>query len=172
MHTEQRAFCERVKNLFPDKFINQDVLEIGSQNINGSVRELFTGGKYLGIDLGAGKDVDLVCHGKDYRRDKPFDVIISCETLEHDEFYAETIVNAIRLLKGGGLLVMTMASYGRPEHGTHDSAPFASPHTLNYYGNVCLKDVVHLCEWEQHFFPFAFEYGGMSDLYFYGIKRS
>jgi hypothetical protein len=47
MHTEQRAFCERVKNLFPGKFINQDVLEIGSQNINGSIRELFTGGKYL-----------------------------------------------------------------------------------------------------------------------------
>jgi hypothetical protein len=172
MHTEQRAFCERVKNLFPGKFIDQDVLEIGSQNINGSVRELFTGGKYLGIDLGPGKDVDLVCHGKDYYRDTPFDVIVSCESLEHDEFYAETNVNAIRLLKGGGLLLMTMASYGRPAHGTHNSAPFASPHTLNYYGNVCLKDVVHLCEWEQHFFPFAFEYGGMSDLYFYGIKRS
>src|SRR5215831_11662977 len=71
MHPEQRAFCDRVKNLFPDKFTNQDVLEIGSQNINGSIRELFTGGNYLGIDLGCGKDVDLVCHGRDYYRDTP-----------------------------------------------------------------------------------------------------
>ena len=120
MHTEQRAFCDRVKNLFPGKFINQDVLEIGSQNINGSVRELFTGGKYLGIDLGPGKDVDLVCHGKDYHRDEPFDVIVSCETFEHDQFYAETIVNAVRLLKGGGLLLMTMAKI--PEESAGEPA--------------------------------------------------
>ena len=171
MHTEQREFCVRVKNLFPEKFINQDVLEIGSQNINGSIRELFTGGQYLGIDLGAGQDVDLVCHGKDYYREVPFDVIISCESLEHDAFYAETIINAIRLLKSGGLLLLTMASYGRPEHGTHDSAPFASPHTLNYYKNVCIQDLAIVCEWEKHFFPFVFEYGGMFDLYFYGIRR-
>ena len=171
MHPEQRAFCERVKNLFPQKFIDQDVLEIGSQNINGSIRELFSGGQYLGIDLGEGKDVDLICHGKDFYRESPFDVIVSCETLEHDEFYAETITNSIRLLKNNGLLLLTMASYGRAEHGTHSASPFASPHTLNYYGNVCLQDIVHLCEWEKVFFPFAFEYGGIFDLYFYGIKR-
>ena len=171
MHAEQREFCERVKNRFPEKFINQDVLEIGSQNINGSIRELFRDGKYLGLDLGPGQDVDLVCHGKDYYRDVPFDVIISCESLEHDAFYAETVINAVRLLKSGGLLLLTMASYGRPEHGTNDSAPFASPHTLNYYRNICLQDLANLCEWEKHFFPFAFEYGGMCDLYFYGIKR-
>lgn len=171
MHTEQRFFCERVKMLFPQKFIDQDVLEIGSQNINGSIRELFSGGQYLGIDLGEGKDVDLVCHGKDFYREVPFDVIISCESLEHDMFYAETIVNAIRLLKSGGLLLLTMASHGRAEHGTHNAAPFASPHTLHHYKNICLQDIVNLCEWEKVFFPYSFEYGGAFDLYFYGIKR-
>jgi len=171
MHAEQLAFCERVKNIFPHKFAGQDVLEIGSQNINGSVRELFSGGQYLGIDLGEGKDVDLVCSGKDYKRDIPFDVIISCECLEHDREYAATVKNAIRLLKSGGLLLLTMASHERPEHGTHLSAAFASPHTLNHYKNIYLEDLAPLCAWERVFFPYCFEYGGVFDLYFYGIKR-
>jgi hypothetical protein len=84
-------------------------------------------------------------------------------------FYRETIVNAIRLLKGGGLLLMTMASYGRPEHGIYGSAAFASPHI-----ELLRKCVPEGCrpfgEWEQQF-PLHLSMGECQTL-FYGIKRS
>ena len=62
------------------------VLEVGSLDINGSVRPLFENCNYTGIDLGEGRGVDVVAHVTDYHRldDNEFDVVISTETLEHD----------------------------------------------------------------------------------------
>ena len=42
------------------------ILEIGSYNVNGKVRDLFLGSvKYIGIDLQEGPDVDIVMDGHD-----------------------------------------------------------------------------------------------------------
>jgi 2-polyprenyl-3-methyl-5-hydroxy-6-metoxy-1,4-benzoquinol methylase len=56
-----------------------------------------------------------------------FDVVISCEVMEHNPFWVATLTNMIRLLKPGGLLVMSCATIGRKEHGTARSLPGASP---------------------------------------------
>ena len=65
-HPRQRNFVKRAAEHLPGFFHNASVLEVGSLNINGSVREFFTGGDYLGLDVGAGPDVDLVCEGQRY----------------------------------------------------------------------------------------------------------
>ena len=59
-HPAQMQFVASLKERFPDYFIRKDVLEIGSLNINGSIREFFQQCVYLGVDIGPGKDVDLV----------------------------------------------------------------------------------------------------------------
>ena len=116
-HPAQMLFVQSVKHHFPDYFKDSKVLEIGSLNINGSVRQFFENCEYLGVDLGLGKDVDLVSKGHELSfPDKSFKTVISCECLEHDKDWQKTFQKMYDL--SSGLVVMSCATIGRPEHGT------------------------------------------------------
>ena len=65
-HTNQILYCESVKTKYPQFFKNVKVLDIGSLDINGSNRYLFEDCDYLGIDVGEGRNVDLVCVGHEF----------------------------------------------------------------------------------------------------------
>ena len=114
-HKEQVDYVNRIKSKFPNYFENQKVLGIGTFNVCGSEDEFFKNCDYSGLDLGPGPGVDIVCPAQDYDApDETYDTIISCECFEHNPFYKETIVNAVRLLKKGGLFLFTCATTGRP----------------------------------------------------------
>jgi hypothetical protein len=49
-HFEQLEFLAEVKNIFPDYFEKKKVLEIGSLNINGTVRDFFDNCNFIGLD--------------------------------------------------------------------------------------------------------------------------
>lgn len=154
-------------------FSNCDVLDIGSLDINGNNRYLFKNYKYTGIDIGPGKNVDIVSLGHEYKPGKQFDVVISTECFEHDKYWKETIKNCIELTKSGGMFIFTCASKGRPEHGTSRSLDWASPYSHlqfdDYYMNLTQQDVEPLI---QGFGETYFEYNSKAcDLYFYGIKE-
>jgi SAM-dependent methyltransferase len=145
MHPDQLEFVERVRALFPRHFRGARVLEIGSLDINGSVRALFQGGDYLGVDVAPGPGVDRVCRGEDLDApDASFDTVISCEVMEHNPRWRETFRNMVRLCRPGGLVVMTCATTGRAEHGTTRSIPGNSPLTVGlgqeYYRNLTARD--------------------------------
>ena len=57
-HLEQRRFFEQVKTDYPKFFQSVSVLEVGSLDINGSLRDLFQDCNYLGVDVATGKGVD------------------------------------------------------------------------------------------------------------------
>ena len=40
-HKEQKDFIDRVKSKYPSYFTNTCILEIGSWNVNGTVRDFF-----------------------------------------------------------------------------------------------------------------------------------
>ena len=65
-HYTQRQFVEWVKAAFPDSFKGKRVLEVGSLDINGSVRGYFQDCEYIGLDVGPGPGVDVVCGGQEY----------------------------------------------------------------------------------------------------------
>ncbi|NCA17699.1 MAG: class I SAM-dependent methyltransferase, partial [Betaproteobacteria bacterium] len=134
-HPAQREFCERVRDRFLSKFQDPDavILDCGSLDINGNNRYLFASDDYLGIDVGAGKNVDRVCpiHLFD-APDETYDIIISTECFEHDRWYPESMQNITRMLKRGGLFLFTCATTGRPEHGTTRSEPDSAPFTNDY----------------------------------------
>lgn len=112
-HKQQKLFCEKVKGSFPRHFFNCKVLEIGSFNVNGSVRELFHECEYIGLDILPGDGVDVVCEAQKYdASNEYFDTIISCECFEHNPYFIETLQNAIRMLKSGGVLIFTCATTG------------------------------------------------------------
>jgi hypothetical protein len=91
-HPEQREFCEKIKAAFPAHFQDVDALDVGSLDINGSNRDLFTNTNYVGLDLGEGKNVDVVgpVH-KAYSASGLFDTVISTECFEHDKYYKKSL---------------------------------------------------------------------------------
>ena len=118
------------------------VLEIGSLDINGTIRPLFSGAEtYVGIDVQNGPGVDVVADGATYESDIKFDCVVSTEALEHCDHADALIANAHRLLGKGGVFLMTCAGVGRPPHSGIDEHPIRE---WEFYRNV---DEVMLTEW-------------------------
>jgi hypothetical protein len=164
-HQEQINFCKSVKEFMTDFFKGVSVLDIGSLDINGNNRYLFENYDYTGIDIGEGKNVDIVCKGHEFKPNggHQFDVVISIDNL----------------LKSGGLFLFTCATTGRPEHGTKRTSPSDSPFTSkaedweDYYMNLTEGNFFGNFNFEKDFLIYQFktrlEYP--QDLYFWGIKR-
>lgn len=181
-HPQQQRFCFSVRDKHPMHFILKKVLDCGSLDINGNNRYLFNQCEYLGIDVGKGKNVDIVVpiHEFSYPNES-FDTIISTECFEHDMYYEKSLQNICRLLKSGGLFLFTCATTGRPEHGTLRTTPENSPLTSNisewsnYYKNLEEKDIRRAINVEEIFLSFEFSLKKSvkdpDDLYFWGIKK-
>jgi GT2 family glycosyltransferase len=177
-HSEQRVFIEEIKNKFPDFFQNKKVLEVGSLDINGTVRDFFSNCQYTGLDVSFGQGVDIVCEGQNYNApDKTYDVVCSAECFEHNPYWLETFQNMIRLCKNGGLVFFTCATDGRPEHGTTRTTPADSPLTVgmgwNYYCNLNETDFRNEINFEEYFESYQFSVeDNHHDLFFWGIVRN
>ena len=176
-HFEQREYVENLKSRYPDYFLNKSVLDIGSLNINGSLRDFFVNCHYTGIDLDSGVGVDIVCSGQDYNApDQTYDVVCSSECFEHNPYWMETFNNMIRMCKFEGFVFFTCASDGRPEHGTSRSEPNSSPFTAfkwDYYKNLNIQDFTSNINLNDYFSYYGFEYNKKSsDLYFFGIRNN
>lgn len=97
------------------------VLEIGSHDVNGSVRPLFPAAhRYHGIDLAPGPGVDEVADAATWREEAAFDVVVSTEVLEHAPRWVDVVANAWASLAPGGTLLLTCATDPRPPHSAVD----------------------------------------------------
>lgn len=171
-HPEQQQFIARTRLRFLDHFTKKNkVLEVGSYNVNGSVREFFIDPLlYIGLDVASGKDVDQVCHGADYETTDCFDVVISTECFEHDIRWDETFANMCKLCRPGGLVIFTCAAANRHEHGTPRTTPQDSALATEYYKNLNVKDFELRFDLRHYFSHYCFE-ARENDLYFFGVKR-
>jgi len=176
-HKEQQDFIASVRDRFPEKFKGVRVLDIGSLDINGNNRFAFEDYEYIGLDIGEGNNVDIVCRGHEFKDDKEFDVVISTECFEHDEFWNLTIQNATKLTKPNGVFLFSCATTGRPEHGTKRTSPQDSPFTSqienDYYMNLTEADVRTAIDVDKYFSEYHFFARDVhpNDLYFWGIKK-
>ena len=188
-HPEQMIFLLRVKMKFlphVEPFNRARVLDCGSLDINGNNRFLFTDCDYTGIDVGEGPNVDYVSLIHEWNpvldlnmpRGLLYDTIICTEAFEHDPFWRKSMANIIRMLKSGGLFLMTCATGNRPEHGTSTHSPDSSPLTImrddfaDYYGNLSIKDIGNAVDLDEIFPGWCYEVARENrDLYFWGIKR-
>jgi SAM-dependent methyltransferase len=88
---------------------NIKILDVGSYDVNGSYREFFNDKKfeYIGMDMEAGPNVDLVMDNpynwSEIETDT-FDIVISGQTFEHIEFFWITLAEMTRVLSKDGLL--------------------------------------------------------------------
>jgi hypothetical protein len=172
-HEAQISFLLQVKASMPERFKKCRVLDIGSLDLNGNNRYLFEDYKYLGVDIGYGENVDLVCRGHEVKDAHGFDVVISTECFEHDEFWVETLKNMIKLTKSNGLVLFSCATTGRPEHGTARTSPADSPFTNEYYKNLSISDMYSEINFSECFsqYKFSSQTNPSCDLYFWGIKK-
>ena len=180
-HKEQLNFFTDLSEIIlsEKKLSKIDILEIGSYDVNGSVRDIFKGSNYLGIDLLNGPGVDLIMNGEDIRKlNKKFDIIISSECFEHAVNWKKIFSAMIECVKDNGYIIMTCASTGRIEHGTKRSDFFfkmkSSPGTNDdYYKNLNKKDFFQNFDISKIFEKYFFFYNIHSfDLYFVGQKKN
>lgn len=111
---------------FRDKYLNNrrgqplKILDLGSTEMGACYRPIFQqpGWNYVGVDLTAGPNVDLVLQ-RPYAWDEigsgSVDVLISGQVLEHVEFFWITAMEVSRVLRPGGMACIIAPSSG-PEH--------------------------------------------------------
>lgn len=150
MHDDVRGFvAECITKFGPFPY----VLEVGSRDINGGVRDLFPReAHFTGIDLYAGPGVDLVADFArlDARRELPIactchderehgcrlskaGAVVCLEVLEHAENAPQIVAKAFDILQAGGVLIMTCAGPNRAPHSALDENPIRPD---EFYRNV------------------------------------
>jgi len=183
MHSTPLLFVRSIlKTVVPTGPLS--VLEVGSYDVNGSIKGDVRNSplgpqlaEYIGVDLVEGPGVDLVASGSDLKfEDARFDLVMSLECFEHNPQWRETLENMVRMLKPGGLCIITCASLGRPEHGTTRMDPSNSPGTQeigwDYYQNLSLSDFRKAIAIEDTFSEHTLQYSAIwNDLLFAGRKR-
>jgi hypothetical protein len=91
------------------------ILEIGAQNVNGTLRAFQPpGSSWTGIDLSPGDGVDLVLddpHTYPFA-DGHFDVIVSTSCYEHDPMFWLTFLESCRVLSDRGIMYISAPSCG------------------------------------------------------------
>jgi SAM-dependent methyltransferase len=91
------------------------IVEIGSQDVNGSLRSICPDGmEYIGVDFTSGKGIDIVLDDP-YKlpfEDESVDFCLSSSVLEHSEMFWVLFVEILRILKPTGLLYLNVPSNG------------------------------------------------------------
>lgn len=175
-HKTQIRWCLKIKEDYPQYFINKRVLDVGSLDINGNNKGLFESCDYVGLDLIEGPNVDVVSIAHEFNCNEQFDVVLSTNAFEHDMYLELTLKNMVKLLKPLGLMFFCGSS-GHKEHGTLRTSPWASGTTkvnnkkwANYYKNIKVEDVTNFLNLKEIFSEFSIE-DAEKDVRFVGIKR-
>jgi SAM-dependent methyltransferase len=104
------------------------ILEVGSYNINGTIRDVIEPmepAEYVGVDIKQGPCVDEICDICMLVQrfgEESFDFVVTCSVLSHIEDWRQAISNMKRVCKCGGVIfVVTSArweyrTYGNDYH--------------------------------------------------------
>jgi len=111
-----------VLNLCKEEVADKRVLEVGSYNVNGSLRpiiKLWGPSEYIGIDVHEGPGVDIVCNAEGalekFGKDS-FDVIICTSVIEHVKNWKLVISNLKNLCRPNGVIIISTCTYGFSYH--------------------------------------------------------
>ena len=128
MHLSAMYFGQQFFNSY-GKGKKLDILDIGSLNVNGSLREVAPKDcNYTGVDYESGDGVDIVMQAVDGGRlpfrDNSFDLIVSSSAFEHAPHFWEDILEMSRVLKPGGFIYINAPSNGEYHRYPNDNWRF------------------------------------------------
>jgi SAM-dependent methyltransferase len=135
MHNAAMEYIFSSFHNWKDDRTNLKVLEIGSLDINGSVRPMFKpfASKYVGLDTQAGPGVDIVYDAAKFTKPNAFDVVVCAEVFEHTPEWQTIIKKSYKNLVNGGLFIATMAGEGRRPHSAIDAGEIRE---WEHYANI------------------------------------
>lgn len=126
MHPTAYANCEKFYNKYCDNLkFNSYILDVGSYDVNGTLKPIFKNHRYIGIDMSEGPNVDIICSNESIPfGDNFFDVIVSSSCFEHDNFFWLSFLEMCRLVKPEGLIYINAPSNGPYHPYPHDNWRF------------------------------------------------
>lgn len=123
MHETSYAIMQNLFNKYLDITKALNILDVGSLVVGKQVisyKDLIIGitWYYTGLDLVAGKNVDIVLEDpyKFPMGDDTYDLVICGQTLEHVEFPHKLITEVYRVVKPGGLIFLVAPGKGKEHH--------------------------------------------------------
>ena len=116
MHLNNRKWLQDCKSEYPGSFKGCTVLEIGSQDVNGTIRDYFEECDYVGVDRESGKGVDIVCDARKTKFDKQFNTLMIISVFEHDLNWKDTLKHNLQWLKKGGMCFICFGAEGNRPH--------------------------------------------------------
>lgn len=106
---------------FYDKYCSQNIetktiLDIGSMNVNGSLKPIFEKGNYTGLDQQMGPNVDIIASSHNIPlQNNCIDIITCSSCFEHDDMFWVTFLELCRIVKPNGFIYINAPSNG-PYH--------------------------------------------------------
>ncbi len=150
MHSSAIESFKLFNETYLSSLNNLNIIEIGSQNVNSSVKKLLDQNcNYTGIDIAPGDNVDIVLKDP-YKfpiEDNSIDVVISISTFEHVDFFWLTFLEILRILKKDGIFFLNVPSNGHFHRHENDNWRFYPDSGLalekwgqkNGFNNICLE---------------------------------
>lgn len=136
-------------NISKSDIEGKSVLEVGSLDINGSLRPFVNSlnpSKYIGVDVTNGNGVDLICNVYDIVNrfgKESFDILIATELLEHICYWRKAVHNFKQIIKPNGILILTTRSKGFRLHGyPHDYWRFECEDIKHIFSDFFLEILV------------------------------
>ena len=115
MHPFAKKSFSYFKQKYIEYFSNPKIVDLGSMNVNGTIKDQIDfKSEYTGVDLSSGDNVDIVL--KDPYTfpfdDNSIDIVVSISTFEHTEFFWDSFLEVLRILKPNGLFLLNAPSNG------------------------------------------------------------
>lgn len=116
MHDTAYRYGQAFYDQYIPKYQNIQIVEVGSQNVNGGLRDIFTTPytHFVGLDFVPGPGVDHVLQDP-YTipyPDNVLDVILCSSVLEHCDMFWLLFLDMTRVLKPGGVIYINAPSNG------------------------------------------------------------
>jgi|GEM_PF-6268190 len=115
MHYTAQRYGNEFFKTYVDSKKNQTIVDIGSLDVNGSLRDYAPANStYIGLDFAAGKSVDIILEDA-YSFPLPdnyADVIVTSSCFEHSQFFWKTFMEGLRILKPTGIMYVSAPSNG------------------------------------------------------------
>lgn len=135
--------------IVPAEITGKRMIEVGSMDVNGSARPLFTAHaprEYIGVDFRAGAGVDRVCNAERLVAEfgvESFDVVMSTEMLEHTPDWKTAVYNLKQVVAKDGLLFVTTRSPGFEYHGyPHDYWRYTKQDFIIIFQDMLIESLV------------------------------
>ena len=93
MHHSAYINAEKFAKKYIPSLSNKKVLDVGSYDVNGTLKPIFDEANYVGLDMESGPNVDVVsdAHNIPFENEH-FDVVISSSCFEHDDMFWVTFL--------------------------------------------------------------------------------